>query len=62
MFKGDWEGIGGGLGEGLGGVLGVGRGGDFRGDFKYDMEGVKLGSGKVQVRCGPGLLQFKAQI
>ena len=38
--------------------------GDFRGDFKQDMEGlaVKLRSGKVHVRSGPGLVQFTAQI
>ena len=40
--------------------------GDFRGDFKQDLEGVllavKLRSVKVQVRSGPGLVQYRAQI
>ena len=44
--------------------------GDFRGDFKQDMEGdllsssdwVRSRSGLVQVRSGPGLVQFIAQI
>ena len=37
--------------------------GDFRGDFKQDMEGDLLSSsGKVEVRSGPVLVQFTAQI
>ena len=50
----------------LEGDLEVDLEGDFRGDFKQDLEGVllavKLRSVKVQVRSGPGLVQYRAQI
>ena len=39
--------------------------GDIRGDFKQDLEGdcrIKLRSVQVDVRSGPGLVQFRAQV
>ena len=59
------EGLGGGLGEGLDGGVGGGLdGGLQRGLLTGYGRGlaVKLRSGKVQVRSGPGLVQFTAQI
>ena len=64
-MEGDLEGeLGGGLGEGLGGGVGVGL---QRGFQRVLQTGygrgldVKLRSGKVQVRSGPGLVQLTAQ-